>query len=321
MVGEFVSIGRINLDISMHVKELPKRNDHVISDEGQITFGGSAANFATQSTRLGIKTTLFSCIGDDLYGQLCLKEMAKIGVDISGVFVLENQATGIFIYIHDEQNNQLVVAKPGANRFLEKRIFEEENVVEAKVIHIAGSFPMMIERASETATTNGIVLSLDPGRTAEKLDFQKILPHTDLLFINRQELKDYFKIEPIESELREFAKTFPGIVIVKIGKDGAIATDGFEYCTSGVFEVPVKNTLGAGDAFAAGFITAWTRSEKIIQALNFANAVAALTIMHDGAQIGQPDIDQTVKLLRDHNISIDEILKTFKPRSRERRKR
>lgn len=321
MVGEFVAIGRINLDVDLRVTSLPKLNDHVISDEGDITFGGSAANFATQATRLGIKTSLFSCVGDDLHGQLCLKEMTKIGVDTSGILVLENQATGLFVYVHDEQNNQIVVAKPGANKFLEKRIFEEENIVETKVIHIAGSFPMMIDRASEMATTNGIVLSLDPGRSAENLDFRRILRRTDLLFINKQELKDYFKIGPNESELRKFAKTFPGIVVVKMGKEGAIATDGFEYCTSGVFEVPVRNTLGAGDSFAAGFITAWTRSENITQALNVANAVAALTIMHDGAQNGQPSLDQTAKLLREHNISIDGILKTFKTRTKSKRKR
>ena len=249
------------------------------------------------------------------------KGTIKIGVDTSGVLILENQATGLFIYVHDEQENQIVVAKPGANKFLEKRIFEEENMVEAKVIHVAGSFPMMIERAAETATTNGIVLSLDPGRTGEAIDFEKTLKHTDLLFTNRRELKDYFKIESTEVELRKFAKTFPGIVIVKMGKEGAIATDGFEYCTSGIFEVEVRNTLGAGDAFAAGFVTAWTRSENIEQALNIANAVAALTIMHDGAQVGQPTTEQTAKLLREHDISIDGILKTFKSRSRGKRKR
>lgn len=305
----------------MRVEGLPKSNDHMISEEGQITFGGSAANFATQSTRLGTKTTLLACVGDDQYGQLCIKEMAKIGVDTSGILVLENQATGFFIYIHDTQDNQIVVARPGANKFLEKRVFEEENIVEAKVIHIAGSFPMMIDRAVEVATTNGIVLSLDPGKAAESLEFKKILKHTDLLFINKQELKNYFQIEPIESELRKFAKTFSGIVIVKMGREGAIATDGFEYCTSGIFEVPVRNTLGAGDSFAAGFTTAWTRSENIMQALNVANAVAAMTIMHDGAQNGQPNMDQTARLLREHNISIEGILKTFKPRGKGKHKR
>ncbi len=321
MVGEFVAIGRINIDIDMIVDKLPKRNDHVMCEKGHVSLGGSAANFATQATRLGIKTTLFSCVGDDVYGELVINELTKAGVDTSSILVLDKQETGIFFYVHDSQDDQIVVAKPGANKFLEKRFFEEEDVADAQVIHVAGSFPMMIDRASEMTTTHGMVLSLDPGRAASDLNFDKILKHTDLLFLNSHELKEYFKIEPTESALRKFAKTFPGIVILKMGKKGAIATDGFEYCTSQVFEVPVQDTLGAGDSFAAGFITAWTRSERISQALNVANGAAALTIKHEGAQIGQPSLEEVARLLRKHNISIDSILKTFKPRQRSRRGR
>ena len=321
MVGEFVSIGRINIDIDMLVDRLPKRDDHIICEKGHITLGGSSANFATQATRLGIKTTLVSCVGDDVYGELVIKDLSKVGVDTDSILVLDKQETGIFFYAHDPQDGHIVVAKPGANKFLEKRIFEEDNLTDAQVIHVAGSFPMMIEGASELTTTHGMILSLDPGRAASKLDFDKILRHTDLLFLNSHELKKYFKLEPTESSLRKFAKTFPGIVILKMGEKGAIATDGFEYCTSQVFEVPVKDTLGAGDSFAAGFITAWTRAERIPQALNVANAAAALTIKHEGAQIGQPSLEEVARLLRKHNISIDSILKTFKPRQRSRRGR
>lgn len=316
MVGEFVSIGRINIDIDMRVEKLPNRNDHVMSEEGHVSLGGSAANFATQASRLGIKTSLMSCVGADVYGELVIRELTKVGVDTSSILVLEKQETGIFFYAHDPQNDHIVVAKPGANKFLEKRFFEEENIADAKVIHVAGSFPMMMERASEMTTSYGMVLSLDPGRVAHDLDFKKILKKTDLLFLNSHELKEYFNLEPTESELRKFAKTFPGIVILKMGKDGAIATDGFEYCTSQVFEVAVKDALGAGDSFAAGFITAWTRSERIPQALNVANAAAALTIRQEGAQKGQPNLEEIARLLRKHNISIDSILKTFKSQSR-----
>jgi sugar/nucleoside kinase (ribokinase family) len=179
---------------------------------------------------------------------------------------------------------------------------------------------MMIDRVSDVTTTNGMILSLDPGRAGNNLDYEEILPSTDLLFLNQKELKDYFGINPTEKALRNFAKTFPGIVILKIGKKGAIATDGFEYCSSDVFEVPVVDTLGAGDAFAAGFITAWMRSERIEQALNVANAVAALTITKAGAQNGQPSLDEVARLLRRHRISIDSILKTFRPRSKPKRK-
>ena len=199
-------------------------------------------------------------------------------------------------------------------------MFEEENLLDAQVVHVAGSFPMLIDRVTEVTTSHGMILSLDPGRAGKDLDYDKILKQTDLLFLNQKELKDYFNINPSESSLRAFAKTFPGIVVLKLGEKGSIATDGFEYCTSEVFEVPVVDTLGAGDSFAAGFVTAWMRSERIEQALHVANAVAALTITKAGAQNGQPTLDEAARLLRRHQVSIDSVLKTFRSRGKPRGK-
>ena len=59
---------------------------------------------------------------------------------------------------------------------------------------------------------------------------------------------------------------------------------------------------------------------NILGSLNVANAVAALTITKAGAQNGQPTLDEAAKLLRRHQISIESILKTFKRRSKPKRK-
>jgi len=314
LVSEIVAIGRINVDIHMEVSKLPMRNEHAISKNGFISFGGSASNFATQSARLGVKTGIIGCVGDDFYGQQALKEISDAGVDTSCVLVLEKQPTGIFFVAQQPDSGRLVVAEPGANRFLEKHVLDEDYAASARVIHVAGGFPMMAARALEVATTNGVIFSFDPGRAAGGMKMDSILRQTDLLFLNQGELKDYFKISPNEKALRTFAKSIPGIVVVKRGKQGAVATDGFEFLWSPVFEVQAVDTLGAGDAFAAGFVTAWTRSENIEQALHVGNAVAALTITERGAQNGQPTLDKTSKLLGKHGVSIPQILKTFRKR-------
>ena len=63
------------------------------------------------------------------------------------------------------------------------------------------------------------------------------------------------------------------------------------------------------------------RSERIEQALNVANAVAALTITKKGAQDGQPSLEKTASFLSKHGISIDPILRTFRKGKRRKRKR
>ncbi len=315
---EVVAIGRINIDIVMQVEKLPVSSDHVISKGSHLAYGGSAANFATQSARLGVKTGLISCVGDDPYGQMALKNLSKIGIETKGILVLENQPTGIFFIARDPQNNTAVFTEQGANRFLEKHVLDESYLSRTRTLHIAGGFPMMTRRAIEFATQNGMILSFDPGRAADTVDFSKILRSVDLLFLNEFELREYLGINAVEEELRAFAKSFPGILVVKMGDKGAIATDGFEYCTSQKFEVSVMDTLGAGDSFAAAFVVAWTRVENIEQALTFANATAALTITKKGAQKGQPTLDDVSKLLREHDISMAQLQSTFAKRRRRR---
>jgi sugar/nucleoside kinase (ribokinase family) len=288
----------------MHVEELPGANGHVFSQKSQFSFGGSASNFAAQSTRLGVKTGLVSCIGDDLYGQLALKNLSDIGVDTKPLLVLENQPTGLFFLAEDKKGSNVVFAEAGANGFLEKYIFDDEYLARASTVHIAGGFPMMTKRVAEITSQEGLIFSLDPGRAAAEVDLKSIIKHVDILFVNSVELKDYFGIEPKEKQLRDFAKTFPGILVVKMGREGAIATDGFEYCSSKIFEVPVVDTLGAGDSFAAGFITSWTRAENIEQGLTFANAVASCTITQAGAQIGQPTLEESLSLLSDYRVHL-----------------
>ncbi|MFX0107088.1 MAG: carbohydrate kinase family protein [Candidatus Hodarchaeota archaeon] len=319
MAQEIISIGRINVDIVMQVDKLPTRNEHVTGEEGHISFGGSAANFATQSAHLGVKTGIIGCVGDDPYGQIALKGISNVGVDISSVLVLDKHPTGIFILAEQANGESVVFSEQGANRFLEKIMLDEESIAGARVVHVAGGFPMMTAQTQKITTTNGMIFSFDPGRAAGTMDLTQILRQTDLLFVNERELKEYFKVSPTAKSLRAFAKTLPGVVVLKKGKKGAVATDGFEYCTSQAFETQVVDTLGAGDAFAAGFVTAWTRSENITQALHVGNAVAALTITKKGAQNGQPNLEATNKLLKKNGVNIESILRTFRRGKRKKR--
>ncbi len=320
MSVEVFAIGRTNVDVCVHSEEMPRTGQHRIADEGCMSSGGSAANFAAQMARLGVKVGLISCVGNDLYGQSMLKNLSQIGVDTRPVLQLENQSTGIFLSITDKTGRRMTVVHPGANRFLERYVVDEALLVRASTIHMAGGFPMMTERVAKIASVNGIIFSFDPGRTAQEVDFQRILARTDLLFVNERELKEYVRVRANERDLKAFAKTFPGVVIVKLGERGAVATDGFEFYQSSAFPVDVVDTLGAGDAFAAGFVTAWTRFENIETALHMANAVAALTVRKRGAQNGQPTMEDVAAFLASHNVSIEPVLRTFRKRVRKRKR-
>lgn len=308
---EVVSCGKVNIDIVIDVDELPKDAQHIMANSSSVSLGGSAANFAVHSARLGVKTKLVACVGDDFYGRDAVKRISESGVDTSMIQSIAGQPTGLFFLVKQGQQGDFVIAEMGANQHLEKLALRRKKVATARTIHIAGDFPNIIMEAARIATSEGIVLSLDPGRKAKNIDFSTVLPHIDLLFLNNEELQRYFDINPTEKNLKRLGKDMPGIVIVKQGADGTMATDGFNLYHSKAFEVSVADTLGAGDAFAAGFITAWTRSEDIRLALHMGNAVAALTIKEEGAQNG-PTLKQTHELLTQYGINTDPILRTFR---------
>ncbi|MEM4735427.1 MAG: PfkB family carbohydrate kinase [Candidatus Thorarchaeota archaeon] len=313
---EVLSIGKVNIDVVLRVEDLARTDQHLFSHEGYISFGGSAANFATQSAKLGVKTGLFCCIGSDLYGKMVLRELSRVGVDTRHVLVLENQDTGIFVHISDKKSCELIVVEPGANRFLEKRALDESGMENVRTIHVAGAFPNMALMAAQFATVNGIVFSLDPGRAAASLDYGRLLQCTDILFVNEKELHDYFGLSVVESDLKNFAKTFPGVLVVKRGGHGAVATDGFEYYYSPAFEVDVVDTVGAGDSFDAAFVATWTRTERIDEALNIANAAAALTVSERGAQEGQPSFQEITRLLAEQGTASEEMVRTLNKKAR-----
>ena len=308
---EVVACGKINIDIMMDVDELPKGAQHIMANSSSISVGGSAANFAVHSARLGVKTKLVACVGDDFYGQDATKRISEKGVDTSMVQTIAGQPTGLFFLVRKDEQSSFIIAEAGANSQLEEVTLRRKKVATARTIHIAGGFPKIISEVARITTSEGIVLSLDPGRKAKNIDFSTILPYIDLLFLNEEELRSYFNMEPTEKHLKVLGKKVPGIIVVKRGGKGTMATNGFEFYESKAFEVAVADTLGAGDAFAAGFITAWTRSEDIELALHMGNAVAALTIEETGAQNG-PTLKQTHELLSQYGINTDPILRTLR---------
>ncbi len=312
MSTEVISIGRINLDVIMRVRQLPTSQQHLTCEEGYVSPGGSAANFAAQSAKLGVKTGLVACIGNDRHGQIMLEHLTKSGVDTQQVLVLDRQSTGIFTCIHDSTGGSMVIVEPGANRYLERQLIDECVIAANSIVHVAGAFPRLAQTVAEIASMNGMIFSFDPGRAASSIDLKPIVRHTDLLFLNENELRQYFGLQVNETELKKLAKAFPGILIIKMASRGAAATDGFEYVVSKAFDVPVVDTIGAGDAFAAGFVTTWFRCECLECALNVANAVAALKITQHGAQVGQPTLNDLERFLLKQGVSIHESTQALK---------
>ena len=152
-----------------------------------------------------------------------------------------------------------------------------------------------------------VSMSFDPGRlyTDRGIQFlDKFLMRTDILLINRSELKHLLtgKIENSRSNneniKQETVKTAGkiqdeygiDIVVVKLGDQGSYVTRNGESIFTKAFKVSCVDTTGAGDAFNAGFIKGYINGENIESCAIKGNYVASRCVTEHGATDGLPDI-------------------------------
>jgi len=96
-------------------------------------------------------------------------------------------------------------------------------------------------------------------------------------------------------------KNFPTslkALVVTMGAQGAMATDGSRVVRCPPYKVEVMDTTGAGDAFAAAFDVVWLKTEDMRKAVEYALAEAAIKVQHVGAREGLPTLEELKGFMR-----------------------
>jgi len=146
--------------------------------------------------------------------------------------------------------------------------------------------PATLARARAAALTTSLDTNWDPRGTWME-DLSPCLPDLDFLFVNEDEAR------MLGAPPAGILSRGVGAVVLKLGPRGcAVYTAGREILSS-AFDVPVKDTTGAGDCFVAGFLAAWLRGASLEEAARFANAVGALSVQCVGATAGLRNLAET----------------------------
>lgn len=89
------------------------------------------------------------------------------------------------------------------------------------------------------------------------------------------------------------------IVVVSMGKDGAFATDGSSNWYAPALQIPIRSTVGAGDAMLAGFAYQYAKGESLSEAFRYAVAVASATVTQEGTQpVSLPEVEALLPQVR-----------------------
>jgi ribokinase len=212
--------------------------------------GGSAANVAAWLARAGADVTLIGRVGTDAAADVALGGLNGIDLRITRD---PERATGTCVVLVAPGGERTMLPDPGANDRLAIADLPDD-VFEGGTLHVSGY--VLLRHGSRSAALTaldrareaGMKISVDPASAAplanDPVFLDRITP-IDLLFPNEDEaavLGPQLKV--------------PEVVITR-GARGATWTNGFETAQERAVPVDVVDTTGAGDAFAAGFLSAW----------------------------------------------------------------
>jgi ribokinase len=256
-----------------------------------VSVGGSAANTAAWLLAAGCSATLVARVGADAFGRQALDDLRAGGIDLE-VSVDPNLPTGTCIVLVGPDGERTMIPSAGANAVggdvPELRAGDQLHVSGYALFH-----PEARERALaalRTALSAGCAVSVDAASAAPLRGYgaqrflADIAPSTSVLvFANFDEAAVFTGSHDPETSVRALAQRC-GEAIVKCGGDGALWSDGTEVITVAAQRVPVIDSTGAGDAFAAGVLGARLGRRPVREALDAGARLAARAVQHHGGR-------------------------------------
>jgi 2-dehydro-3-deoxygluconokinase len=279
------------------------------------SLAGAESNVAIGLTRLGKKVRWISKVGNDPFGDFILSTLAGEGVDVSNTLRDESSPTAVYFKETKAFGDPTVYyyRKNSAASKMEPLDVRPEWLEGARHLHVTGITPALsdsaadaIQKTMELSREMGLTISLDPNlrrklwseEQARKV-LLSLIPLCDVFLPGVEEAEFLIGKQSVEEYGRQFLEMGPKVVALKLGEEGSI---GFMEGTS-IKAAPhvvqqVIDTVGAGDAFAAGFVSVFLDNQTAMtpasleKALTRANIMGALATQFKGDWEGIPALDE-----------------------------
>lgn len=267
-------VGHTAVDHISHVHHLPEKNASTHITDRQTFFGGGAANIAAGIAMLGEDTTLVSCVGSDFAGSEY--NAWQTGLKIrQQFFVIPDAHTPTAFMFTDDAGDQITFFEWGASRH-----FAAAEAPALPFVHMATADPEFNRRVAE----KGGFVSFDPGQdvfwyTKDQLD--AILENTDILFANQHEVAAMCRTLATTEEALIHRVTMA--VFTMSGEGSRLYAGGTKH-TIPVIPVCCADPTGAGDAYRAGFLSAYAKGFNPLTCCRIGTVTASFVVEHPGCQ-------------------------------------
>jgi len=266
--------------------------------------GGAESNFAIALQRLGIPATWIGRIGDDSLGEKVARELRAEGLTVhavidptspTGLMIKERRtadATRVWYYREGSAGSRLAASDlpPGV-------------VESAALLHITGITPALSDSAAgaitdaiDRASGAGVPVSFDVNHRASLWGnrdatpiYRRLAARSTIVFAGYDEAR---LIAPDANGVPEVAAAIaalgPSQVVIKLGADGCYALADHDSIMQSAVPIRPVDTVGAGDAFVAGYVSECVAGQDLSTRLNTAVTVGAFACLTHGDWEGMP---------------------------------
>lgn len=288
--------------------------------------GGCPTNIAVGTARLGLKSAMFSRVGDEHNGRFIRETLAKEGVDVGHLITDPDRLTAlVFLGIKDRDTFPLIFYRENcADMALCAADVDADFIASAKALLVSGTHfstetvDAACRAAIRAAKAAGarVVFDIDyrpvlwglTGKGEGENRFvadagvtehlQSILPDCDLVVGTEEEFHIAGGSTDTLQALANVRTRTDATLVLKRGELGcSVYTDAIpasldDGVSGRAFAIEVFNVLGAGDAFMSGFLRGWLKGEDLETCCTYANASGALVVTRHGCAPAIPSFDE-----------------------------
>ena len=267
-----VCVGVITMDTIARVSRYPTEDERVEAKDLIRAIGGPAAVAAIALARLGITVALVGTIGDDSDGGSVLSLLSAEGVNTEGISVGAEPTGGSVIIASAEHNTRAICTRQRPNQ-LGPAPTAQDMAKNADWVHTDHVGVALLEKLG-IRRGGGPKISFDAGYDIGNFDASRV----DLFAPNDKSLLSRHPMREIEAAIQMEAEDSGNLTVATRGKDGSIGySTKSGLVTAKSYQIPILSTLGAGDVFHGALIAQLIENRELPEALNRANAVAALS--------------------------------------------
>lgn len=319
---DIIAIGRACIDLNAVEYNRPMEETMTFSKY----VGGSPANIAIGSSKLGLKAGFIGKIADDQHGRFIEKYMREAGIDTTNLVVdKEGHKTGLaFTEIKSpEECSILMYRQDVADLYLTPDEVNEDYIKRSKILLVSGT--ALSKSPSREAVLKAISLAKkNDVKVIFELDYRPyswenqeetavyyslVAEQSDVVIGTRDEY-DAMENRNTEGESEDTVNYLfnhsPEFVIIKHGVEGSYA-----YAKSGeifrglAYKTNVLKTFGAGDSYASAFLCALITGKDIETALKYGSASASIVVSKHSSSEAMPTEEEIKELIaKNETISI-----------------